>query len=115
MNAWTRWYCGSLAALVAPLIVAAAAGQPPPQVPDPAAAARQAALNALPDSPGSGRFPARKEQVVSLPDHVVYRPANLAALGATKLGVVAWATAAAPTTGRAAASICSSSRRTAIS
>jgi dienelactone hydrolase len=59
-------------------------------VPDPAAAARQAALNALPDSPGTGRFPARKEQVVSLPDHVVYRPANLAALGGTKLGVVAW-------------------------
>src|SRR5262245_27538643 len=88
MNAWTR-YCGTLAALVAPLIVATAAGQQP-SAPDPAAAERQAALNKLPDSPGTGRFPARKEQVVSLPDHVVYRPADLAALGATKLGVVAW-------------------------
>src|SRR5262245_37007461 len=89
MNAWTR-YCGTLAALVAPLIVATAAGQQPPAAPDPAAAERQAALNKLPDSLGTGRFPARKEQVVSLPDHVVYRPADLAALGATKLGVVAW-------------------------
>src|SRR5262245_36552688 len=88
MNAWTR-YCGTLAALVAPLIVATAAAQQP-SAPDPAAAERQAALNKLPDSLGTGQFPARKEQVISLPDHVVYRPADLAALGATKLGVVAW-------------------------
>jgi dienelactone hydrolase len=79
-----------LAALVAPLVLTTAAAQPPPATPDPAAAARQAAINALPDSPGTGRFAARKEEVASLPDHVVYRPADLAALGATKLGVVAW-------------------------
>jgi dienelactone hydrolase len=41
----------------------------------------------MPDAPGSGAFPAMKEEVASLPDHVVYRPANLAALGKTKLGV----------------------------
>src|SRR5580765_5435707 len=43
-----------------------------------------------PDTPGTGRFPATKEEVVSLPAHVVYRPKDLTALGATKLGVVAW-------------------------
>jgi dienelactone hydrolase len=43
-----------------------------------------------PDTPGTGRFPAMKEEVVSLPSHVVYRPKDLSALGATKLGVVAW-------------------------
>ena len=95
MNAWTRWYCSTVAGLVAPLVLTTAAGQPPP-APDRAAAERQAALNKLPDSPGTGRFPALKEEVASLPDHVVYRPADLAALGApgalgaTKLGVVAW-------------------------
>jgi hypothetical protein len=53
-------------------------------------ARRMAELNALPDTSGSGPFPALKEEVVSLPDHVVYRPADLSALGNTKLGVVAW-------------------------
>jgi hypothetical protein len=37
-------------------------------------------------SPGRGRFPALKEEVASLPRHVIYRPANLAALGDQKLG-----------------------------
>ena len=69
----------------------AVAQAPPPTVPDNAAAQRQvAANNALPDSPGTGRFPALKEEVASLPKHVVYRPADLEALGKEKLGVVAW-------------------------
>jgi lysophospholipase L1-like esterase len=41
----------------------------------------------LPDTQGTGRFPALKEEVASLPDHVVYRPADLTKLGSTKLGV----------------------------
>ena len=86
MNAWTRWYCSTLAGLVAPLVLTTAAGQPPP-APDRAAAERQAALNKLPDSPGTGRFPALKQEVASLPDHVVYRPADLGKLGAVKLGL----------------------------
>ncbi|MEO6078332.1 MAG: hypothetical protein ABIQ86_00930 [Steroidobacteraceae bacterium] len=43
-----------------------------------------------PDEPGTGRFPALKEEVASLPNHVVYRPADLSALGKQKLGVLAW-------------------------
>lgn len=39
------------------------------------------------DTQGTGKFPALKETVASLPDHVVYRPANLAGLGKTKLGL----------------------------
>jgi hypothetical protein len=31
-----------------------------------------------------------KEEVAALPRHVVYRPKDLAGLGRTKLGVVAW-------------------------
>jgi dienelactone hydrolase len=67
----------------------AAAQQAPPV--DRAAADRQVAENnKLPDPRGTGRFAAMKEEVASLPKHVVYRPADLGALGATKLGVVAW-------------------------
>jgi hypothetical protein len=46
--------------------------------------ARQAAI---PDTVGTGAFPALKEEVATLPDHVVYRPADLSKLGSTKLGL----------------------------
>jgi dienelactone hydrolase len=65
--------------------------QQPAPPPDRAALERQVAENnKLPDPPGTGRFRAMKEEVASLPNHVVYRPADLAALGSAKLGVVAW-------------------------
>jgi hypothetical protein len=69
--------------------VAAAQQAPPPQ-PDRAALERQAEINRRPDTPGTGRFPAMKEEIASLPRHVVYRPQDLNALAGTKLGVVAW-------------------------
>ena len=53
------------------------------QAPPPAAPAG-------PDTPGTGPYPAMKEEVASLQQHVLYRPANIAAMGAQKLGVVAW-------------------------
>ena len=69
--------CTLLAALV---FVSTAAG-----------AAQQPADGKIPpDTPGTGRFPAIKDEVASLPGHVVYRPKDLAALGAVKLAVVAW-------------------------
>jgi hypothetical protein len=78
-------------ALVAASVGAiAAAQQPAPPQPDRAALERQAEINKKPDTPGTGRFPAMKEELASLPRHVVYRPNDLAALGSTKLGVVAW-------------------------
>jgi dienelactone hydrolase len=46
--------------------------------------ARQARL---PDTPGTGRFPAMKEEIKTPVPQVLYRPANLAGLGATKLGI----------------------------
>jgi len=65
------------------------AQQPTP--PTEAQRAEQAAMRerqaSMPDTPGTGQFPALKEEVVSLPDHVVYRPSNLGALGSTKLGI----------------------------
>jgi hypothetical protein len=69
---------------------AVTAQQPAPPPVDRAALERQAEINKQPDTPGTGRFPAMKEEVASLPRHVVYRPTDLAALGQTKLGVVAW-------------------------
>jgi len=70
--------------------VVATAQQPAPPPVDRAALERQAEINKQPDTPGTGRFAAMKEEVASLPRHVVYRPKDLAALGRTKLGVVAW-------------------------
>ena len=43
-----------------------------------------------PDSRGTGPFPALKEIDPGLPDQVVYRPADLGALGETRLGIYAF-------------------------
>jgi dienelactone hydrolase len=75
------------------LLGATVAAAQPPAAPTPeqrAAAERIAANNKLPDPPGTGPYAAMKEEVASLPKHVVYRPRDLAALGKRKLGVVAW-------------------------
>lgn len=65
------------------------AAQAPVQ--NPAQAAQEAEERArherMPDTPGTGRFPAMKEENPTLPNHVLYRPANLSALATTKLGV----------------------------
>ncbi|MFG6485562.1 alpha/beta hydrolase [Roseateles sp. BYS78W] len=50
----------------------------------PAASAPQAEAG---DPPGSGPFPALKEETVSLPDHVVYRPARLDGVKPRQLGL----------------------------
>jgi dienelactone hydrolase len=64
------------------------------QQPAPAAAPpgppQMAEINKLPDNVGTGHYPALKEEVASLPAHVVYRPKDLSAVGAHQLGVVAW-------------------------
>src|SRR5678815_2977886 len=54
---------------------------------------------AIPDTTGSGRYPALKEEVPSLPDHVVYRPADLASLGKRKLGLDSFGKAAGANAG----------------
>jgi hypothetical protein len=81
-----------LASSLLGVLAATATAQPnAPPTPEQEAARRLVAENnKLPDPPGTGRFAALKEEVASLPNHVIYRPANLDALGATKLGVVAW-------------------------
>lgn len=52
--------------------------------------ADNAAYDAMPDTRGTGRYPATRMVEASLPDHIVYRPSNLGALGARKLGVLVW-------------------------
>lgn len=65
-----------------------------PQMPSPAVFAKlraeRARADAMPDTPGTGRYPAMKEEIATLPDHVIYRPRNLAAVGPAALGVVVW-------------------------
>ncbi len=73
------------------LALAAAASASAQRAPDPAAQAaaaeRQRQQDATPDTPGTGPYAAIKEYDPGLPDHVIYRPARLASLGTTKLGV----------------------------
>jgi hypothetical protein len=44
----------------------------------------------LPDTPGDGPYPSMIEQVADLPNHVIYRPADLSAIGRNGLGVLVW-------------------------
>lgn len=69
--------------------LAPVSAQAPQPSPAQAAAAQteRARQAALPDTPGTGAYPAMKEEVASLPDHVVYRPAHLGGLGKVKLGL----------------------------
>jgi hypothetical protein len=53
-------------------------------------AMQPAGSGAGPDTPGTGPYPAMKEEIPALPRNVVYRPANISALGPLKMGVVAW-------------------------
>ncbi|MEG3179615.1 hypothetical protein [Sphingomonas sp. LT1P40] len=50
----------------------------------------RAAAAKLPDTPGTGPFAAIKEVDPTLPDHVVYRPADLSKLDGKKLGILIW-------------------------
>jgi dienelactone hydrolase len=52
--------------------------------------AHQAAYAKMPDTQGTGAYPALKEEDPGLPGHVVYRPADLAKLGKGRLGLVGW-------------------------
>ncbi|MCL6252234.1 hypothetical protein M3P36_14410 [Altererythrobacter sp. KTW20L] len=53
-------------------------------------ATMMARINLLPDTPGDGPYPSIIEQVADLPNHVVYRPADLSAIGPNGLGVFVW-------------------------
>jgi len=83
------WTSGAwkMVALSLPVFSVMAADPPQPTDQRSAIAEMQARQAALPDTPGTGKFPAMKEEVASLPDHVVYRPAQLDKLGSQKLGL----------------------------
>lgn len=88
-----RHLIGTTMAVCAALHAAALFAQQPP-APSPAERAaleqQREELNRRPDTPGTGPYPALKEEISALPRHVVYRPASLAGMGRQKLGVVAW-------------------------
>lgn len=50
----------------------------------------KAAYHAMPDTPGSGPYPARMENDPSLPKYTIYRPIDLDSLGRKKLGLLIW-------------------------
>jgi hypothetical protein len=77
--------------LVLTAMTASAAAQqpsPPPGATDIARAMEEA--DAVPDTPGDGPYPVVMELDERLPDHVIYRPADLSPFAGGKLGVFAW-------------------------
>jgi dienelactone hydrolase len=52
--------------------------------------ALRAKRDAIPDSKGTGPFPALKEEDPGLADHVIYRPADLSSVSGQKLGLYIW-------------------------
>lgn len=55
------------------------------------AAAQREVYSKMPNTPGTGPYPALMEIATSLPDHVVYRPRNLSKFGpGRKLGILVW-------------------------
>jgi len=80
----------ALALLGIAFATAGAAQNPPSEEEIRAMAAAQAAYHAMPDTAGTGAFPAIKEMARALPDHTIYRPANLADIPERSLGIVGW-------------------------
>jgi len=71
--------------------VAAAQVRPDPEVQMRAdGAAQRLVYPKMPDTPGTGPYPAIKTLDADFPGHVIYRPANLAALGKRRLPVLVW-------------------------
>lgn len=97
---YARWAAVSLGVLSLSAPAVGLAQQP---APGDQAALRQAqeALNKVPDTPGDGPYPAVIETDPSLPNHVIYRPANLAPFEGGKLPVVAWGNGACADDGTA--------------
>lgn len=74
------------------LFASAAAAQIPSQSEQDRAReeAEMAAYQAKPDTAGTGPHPAIKELDATLPQHTVYRPADLSRVATGELGVIAW-------------------------
>ena len=84
-----RMSCRLAGLALAALAASAAAQQPaPPGVADMARAMAEA--DRVPDTPGDGPYPSVMELDPGLPDHVIYRPADLQPFAGGKLGVFAW-------------------------
>jgi hypothetical protein len=100
-RAWTgiAW---KVAALSLPLCAVLAAEPPPPGNQQAAMAEMLAKQAAIPDTPGTGHFPAMKEETAALPDHVIYRPAQLDKLGSTQLGLYVFGNGACSNDGASA-------------
>ena len=79
-----------LMAMTAALAASALRAQPATAPSQADFARAMAEADKVPDTPGDGPFPAVMELDPGIPDHVVYRPADLTPFKGGKLGVFAW-------------------------
>ena len=87
MKKYAYFVSACIALCVGPRYVPA---QSPPAFDPKAMQAAMEAFDKVPDTVGTGKYPALKEESPALPNHVIYRPADLSKLGDAKLGVLAW-------------------------
>jgi hypothetical protein len=87
LNKYAYFVSACIALGIGPRYVAA---QSPPAFDPKAMQAAMEAFDKVPDTTGTGKYPALKEESPALPNHVIYRPADLSKLGDAKLGVLAW-------------------------
>ncbi len=91
----------SALAILAATFAATAAPAQQTVAPQDAQAAMERAAS-LPDTPGDGPYPATMEVDPALPEHVIYRPADLSAVGPGGLGVFVWGNGACADDGASA-------------
>ncbi len=77
-----------MACLLAPILICGASSAQGPPSQDFQKAME--AYHKLPDTAGTGPFPAAKSTDPAFPGHVVYRPADVGKLGGRKLPIVLW-------------------------
>jgi hypothetical protein len=95
-----NWSGIVLAGVLVALGTAVTAQQPAPADPD-AFRKAQAEFNKVPNTPGDGPYPATIETDPTLPDHVIYRPADLAPFAGGKLPILIWGNGACADDGTA--------------
>ena len=78
------------AATLSALALAAAMAPPAAAQEEESFEAMMERVNKLPDTQGDGPYPSLIETLPALPDHVVYRPADLTAFAPGTLGVFVW-------------------------
>ncbi len=86
----SRRFYGFVAGVLLSAVATTGAAQQPAPPDGEAFRKAQAEFNKVPNTPGDGPYPATIETDPTLPDHVIYRPADLSPFAGGKLPILIW-------------------------